>query len=106
MERRWPNVKIGIPMLTGPVFGFSKRMDVQAPEGLADQFSNIYNREHPGFGITLITFLMPVLLMLIGAFSAVFDEDSILDDGIAFVGKLIIRPHGFCGCFILYIRLS
>ncbi|MEY8192830.1 hypothetical protein AB4X15_24740 [Peribacillus simplex] len=46
-------MKIGIPMLTGPVFGsyISKRMDGQAPEGLADQFSKIHNREHPGFGI-------------------------------------------------------
>lgn len=94
-------------MLTGPVFGscISKRMDGQAPEGLADQFSNIHNREHPGFGNTLIMILMPFLLMLIGAFGAVFGEYSILDDWIAFIGKPII-PLCFCGCFILYIRLS
>ncbi|WP_260285848.1 GntP family permease [Peribacillus aracenensis] len=65
-------------------------MDGQAPEGVADQCSNIHNRVHPGFGITLIMILMPFLLMLIGVFGAVFGEDSILDDGIAFIGKPII----------------
>ncbi len=90
MERRCESVKIGIPMIAGPAFGscIFKRMDVQAPEGLADQFSNIHNREHPGFGITLIAVLLPVLL--IGAFSAVFGEDTILNDWIAFIGKPII----------------
>ncbi|PEZ82734.1 hypothetical protein [Bacillus sp. AFS017274] len=83
-------MKNGIPMLAGPAFGscIFKRMDVQAPEGLADQFSNIHNREHPGFGITLIAVLMPVLL--IGAFSAVFGEDTILNDWIAFMVSVVV----------------
>ncbi|WHY97580.1 hypothetical protein [Peribacillus simplex] len=38
----------------------------------------------------MITILMPVLSMLIGAFSAVFGEGPILNDWIAFIGKPII----------------
>jgi gluconate:H+ symporter, GntP family len=86
---------IGIPtaILAGPVFGnfISKRINIQAPEALVEQFSNKHERKSPSFGITLITILMPVILMLVGAFGTVFTtEDSVLNEWITFLGKPII----------------
>ncbi|WP_039833815.1 SLC13 family permease, partial [Paenibacillus sonchi] len=62
---------VGIPaaILAGPVFGkfIGKRIQTKPPEGLAEQFSVKVERGLPGFGITLFTILLPVILMLIGS---------------------------------------
>ena len=86
---------IGIPtaILAGPVFGnfISSKIKVTAPEALAEQFSNIHDKKLPGFGITILTILMPVLLMMAGALGTIFTtEGSLFEEWITFFGKPII----------------
>jgi GntP family gluconate:H+ symporter len=47
-------------------------------------------RELPGFGVTLIRILLPVILMLIGALSGVFKENAALTEWSSFLGKPIV----------------
>ncbi|AJY74122.1 GntP family permease [Paenibacillus beijingensis] len=71
---------IGIPsaIIAGPVFGsfISKRIQVQPPAELAAQFTTKNDTNLPGFGITLLTILMPVILMLIGSVAEIADPDG------------------------------
>lgn len=71
---------IGIPaaILAGPVFGkfIGKRIKTEPPEELAEQFSSKAERGLPGFGITLFTILLPVILMLIGSAADIIDPES------------------------------
>ncbi|WP_308639737.1 GntP family permease [Paenibacillus silvisoli] len=72
---------IGLPtaILAGPLFGkfIGKRIMVTPPDKLAEQFATSDNRELPGFGITLLTILMPVILMLIGSIASILDKDAV-----------------------------
>ncbi|OWA34163.1 permease DsdX [Saccharibacillus sp. O16] len=71
---------VGIPtaIIAGPVFGkfIGKRILVTPPSELADQFSAKNTENLPGFGITLFTILLPVLLMLLGSIAGIVDPDG------------------------------
>ncbi|RAP75892.1 GntP family permease [Paenibacillus montanisoli] len=75
------SIIIGLPtaILAGPLFGkwIGKRIQVEPPANLVEQFTTTGNRELPGFGITLLTILMPVILMLIGSIASIIDPDGI-----------------------------
>ncbi|TYP68351.1 GntP family permease [Paenibacillus methanolicus] len=72
---------IGLPtaIIAGPLFGkfIGKRIDVTPPADLAEQFAANENRQLPGFGITLFTILLPVILMLIGSIATIADPDGV-----------------------------
>ncbi|MBB6731310.1 gluconate:H+ symporter [Cohnella zeiphila] len=71
---------IGIPVaiLAGPIFGryIGKRIVAQPTEELIGQFAMKEERSLPGFGITLLTILLPVILMLIGSVASIADPDA------------------------------
>ena len=71
---------VGIPtaIIAGPVFGkfIGKRIHTEPPAELAQQFSAKKNSNLPGFGITLFTILLPVILMLIGSIANIVDPDA------------------------------
>ncbi|WP_239615041.1 GntT/GntP/DsdX family permease [Cohnella mopanensis] len=74
------SILIGLPtaIIAGPLFGkfIGKRIAIDPPADLAEQFSSKGNRKLPGFGITLFTILLPVLLMLIGSIAIIVDPGS------------------------------
>ncbi|EGL18843.1 MULTISPECIES: GntP family permease [Paenibacillus] len=71
---------IGLPtaIIAGPLFGkfIGKRIKAEPPAKLAEQFAVNENRNLPGFGITLFTILLPVILMLIGSVANIVDPKS------------------------------
>ncbi|MEC0372977.1 GntP family permease [Paenibacillus chibensis] len=71
---------VGIPtaIVAGPLFGkwIGKRIQVEPPAQLAEQFSTSSSRKLPGFGITLFTILLPVILMLVGSIAKIIDPDA------------------------------
>lgn len=71
---------VGLPtaLIAGPVFGkfIGKRIVVSPPDQLAEQFASRSVKELPGFGITLLTILMPVILMLIGSVADIVDPEA------------------------------
>lgn len=91
---------VGIPtaIVAGPLFGtyIGNRIVVQPPEGLSKQFSSSPldqpDRKLPGFGLTLLTILMPVILMLSGSIVEIAAPDS--TSGVAvffrFVGNEVV----------------
>ncbi|MBG9792428.1 permease DsdX [Paenibacillus dendritiformis] len=72
---------IGLPtaIIAGPVFGkfIGKRIQVEPPAKLAEQFALKNERQLPGFGITLFTILLPVILMLIGSIANIVDPEGV-----------------------------
>jgi GntP family gluconate:H+ symporter len=74
------SILIGLPtaIIAGPLFGkfIGKRIKPEPSAELVDQFISKSNRALPGFGITLFTILMPVLLMLIGSVAIILDPDQ------------------------------
>ncbi|MBE6185596.1 MAG: permease DsdX [Bacillus sp. (in: Bacteria)] len=85
---------VGLPpaIIAGPVFGsfIAKRIKVEPPKQLSEQFSKKDDRKLPSFGTTMITILLPVILMLIGSLSTVFHESSVIAEWSSFLGKPII----------------
>jgi GntP family gluconate:H+ symporter len=87
---------VGLPsaIIAGPLFGkfIGKRILVEPPAKLAEQFASKENRVLPGFGITLFTILLPVLLMLIGSVANIMDPQSTnsLTPFYAFIGHEVI----------------
>ncbi|MFC5702009.1 GntP family permease [Cohnella faecalis] len=71
---------IGIPvaLISGPVFGkwIGRRIQVEPSEQLVEQFAMKEERRLPGFGITLFTILLPVILMLIGSVATIADPEA------------------------------
>ncbi|MDO7906746.1 GntP family permease [Paenibacillus sp. JX-17] len=71
---------VGIPtaIVAGPVFGsyIGKRIQVQPNPELVEQFTNKAERKLPGFGITLFTVLLPVILMLAGSIAKIADPNA------------------------------
>ncbi|KXJ30282.1 MULTISPECIES: GntP family permease [Pseudomonas] len=68
---------VGLPtaMIAGPIFGawISKRIPGSANAELVAQIAQeTDNRNLPGFGITVFTVLLPVILMLLKAFADIF----------------------------------
>ncbi|KZE75683.1 permease DsdX [Paenibacillus elgii] len=74
------SILVGLPtaIIAGPLFGkfIGKRLSVEPPADLAEQFAAKNNRGLPGFGITLFTILLPVLLMLIGSIATILDPKA------------------------------
>ncbi len=83
---------IGLPTaaLAGPVFAtwVAPRIQLPAVNPLAEQFQTDESRTLPGFGITVFTVLLPVLLMLCASIAEVtLLADSPLRHTLAFVGS-------------------
>jgi GntP family gluconate:H+ symporter len=74
------SILIGIPVaiLAGPLFGkfIGKRVQTEPDPKLVEQFAMKEGRELPGFGITLFTILLPVILMLIGSIANIADPEA------------------------------
>lgn len=72
---------VGLPtaIIAGPLFGkfIGKRINVQPPEELAAQFAAKSIRALPGFGVTLLTILLPVILMLMGSVADIIDPEAV-----------------------------
>ncbi|MEK5059952.1 permease DsdX [Paenibacillus sp. FSL H7-0326] len=90
------SILVGLPtaIIAGPVFGniISKRVQVEPPAELAEQFSLKSERELPGFGITLLTILLPVILMLAGSVAIIVDPavTNGLTHFLTFIGNEIV----------------
>ncbi|MCM3785283.1 GntP family permease [Neobacillus mesonae] len=90
------SILVGLPtaIIAGPVFGniISKRVHVEPPTELAEQFSLKSERDLPGFGITLFTILLPVILMLAGSIAKIVDPaaTSGLTHFLEFIGDEIV----------------
>ena len=87
---------VGVPtaIVAGPLFALMIRQYIKLPENnpLAEQFVEIHTegqkRELPGFGITLFTILLPVILMLVGSWAdLVFTPKTLPNDLLRFVGS-------------------
>lgn len=72
---------VGIPtaIIAGPLFGkfIGKRIHLEPPTKLAEQFAAKSVRNLPGFGITLLTILLPVILMLMGSVADILDPEAV-----------------------------
>jgi len=86
---------VGLPtaMIAGPIFGkfISKYVPGEASPELLEQLAREPEaRELPGFGITLLTVLLPVGLMLLKTFADVaLDEKNIVRQWMDFIGHPI-----------------
>jgi GntP family gluconate:H+ symporter len=85
---------IGIPCaaLAGPIFStwIDKYIVIDKPNPMAEQFV-VNVRELPGFGITIATVMLPVVLMLFGSWgNALFGSGSTAAQVMAFVGSPVI----------------
>ncbi|RKP51113.1 gluconate:H+ symporter [Trinickia fusca] len=87
---------VGVPtaLVAGPLFALLIYRTVKLPEvnPLAEQFvergDDAARRELPGFGITVLTVLLPVLLMLLGSWANLFfAPKSLPNDLLHFVGN-------------------
>jgi GntP family gluconate:H+ symporter len=88
-------VIVGLPTaaLAGPVYAtwIAPRIALPAENPLAAQFVSDESRALPGFGITVFTVLLPVLLMLAASTAEVtLAPDSRLREVLAFVGSPIV----------------
>lgn len=87
---------IAIPavILAGPLYGgwLSRRMVIEPPAALGELFSARDQSAHqPGFGLSLLVILLPVLLMLGSTFAKVaLDPHSGLAEGLKFLGEPLI----------------
>lgn len=87
---------IAVPavILAGPLYGgwLSRRMVIQPPAELGELFSARDPSAHqPGFGLSLLVILLPVLLMLGSTFAKVaLDPHSGLAEGLKFLGEPLI----------------
>ncbi|MDN7178210.1 GntP family permease [Caballeronia sp. SEWSISQ10-4 2] len=87
---------VGVPtaVVAGPLFALLIHKYIKLPENnpLAAQFVESHKegvtRELPGFGITLFSILLPVILMLIGSWADLFTTPkSLLNNLLHFVGN-------------------
>ncbi|WP_341314303.1 gluconate:H+ symporter [Paraburkholderia sp. IMGN_8] len=87
---------VGVPtaIVAGPLFALLIHRQIKLPANnpLAAQFTESHaegvKRELPGFGITLFTILLPVILMLVGSWAdLVFTPKTLPNDLLHFVGN-------------------
>lgn len=84
---------IGVPtaLIAGPIYAKVIAPHIQLPSEnpMADQFAEHGSeRALPGFGITLLTILLPVLLMLVGSWAnRMARPGTALNAGLTFVGN-------------------
>ncbi len=86
---------VGLPTaaLAGPIYAswIAPRISLPNVNPMAEQFRTDSARPMPGFGITVFTVLMPVLLMLCASTAEVtLDADSQLRQSLAFIGSPIV----------------
>lgn len=87
---------VGIPtaIIAGPIFAkwIAPRIQLPATNPLEEQFIHAdAERQLPGFGITLATILLPVLLMLLGGWANVIAEPgTALNDFLLFIGNSVV----------------
>ena len=86
---------VGLPTaaLAGPIFAswIAPRITLPPENPIAEQFAGGVPREMPGFGISLFTVLLPVILMLCAsAADVVLDPASPVRAGLDFVGGPIV----------------
>ena len=88
---------VGVPtaIIAGPVFAkfISPHIHLPAQNPMADQFTERESdpRSLPGFGITLLTVLLPVLLMLVGGWApAIAPAGSALLGFLSFIGNSVV----------------
>ena len=86
---------VGLPTaaLAGPVFAtwVAPRIHLPAHNPLADQFVSDETRQTPGFGITVFTVLLPVLLMLCASTAEItLNAANPLRHALAFIGSPIV----------------
>jgi len=88
-------ILVGLPTaaLAGPVFAtwIAPRITLPAENPIAAQFVGTVPREMPGFGISLFTVLLPVILMLCAtAADVALDAGSTLRAALDFIGGPIV----------------
>ena len=88
-------ILVGLPTaaLAGPIFAtwIAPRISLPAENPIAAQFVGTVPREMPGFGISLFTVLLPVILMLCASAADVaLDSASTLRAALDFVGGPIV----------------
>ena len=85
---------LGLPLavISGPIYGkyICRRVGVE-PGLMAEQFTNVAApTRSPTLGVTLVTMLMPVLLMLLASAAQIVMPDSPLRRGIVFGGSPLV----------------
>jgi GntP family gluconate:H+ symporter len=85
---------LGLPLaiISGPIYAryICRRVHVE-PGPIAEQFTNVVTHTRtPTLGVTLVTMLMPVLLMLLAAAAQIAMPDGALRRGIVFVGSPLV----------------
>ena len=88
-------VGVSTAIIAGPVFAkfISPHIHLPAQNPMADQFTERESdpRSLPGFGITLLTVLLPVLLMLVGGWApAIAPAGSALLGFLSFIGNSVV----------------
>ncbi len=88
-------IVVGLPTaaLAGPMFGawIAPRITLPAENPIANELAGDSGQETPGFGISVFTVLIPVILMLVASTAAVtLDPASRLRAALSFVGNPII----------------
>ncbi|WP_342417323.1 GntP family permease [Paenibacillus sp. FSL R10-2782] len=79
--------------IAGPIYGswISKRIKVETSSELMEQFTETRERKLPGFGITLFTIMLPVILMLMATIvDLILPEANGFRQVIDFIGSPII----------------
>jgi GntP family gluconate:H+ symporter len=86
-------VSVPAAAIAGPLYGswISKRIKSQASSDLMEQFTEVKERELPGFGITLFTILLPVILMLLATVvDLMLPAENTFRQVVDFIGSPII----------------
>ncbi|OME99678.1 permease DsdX [Paenibacillus amylolyticus] len=86
-------VSLPAAAIAGPLYGtwISKRIKVETSSELMEQFTETKDRELPGFGITLFTILLPVILMLLATIvDLILPETNGFRQVVDFIGSPII----------------
>ena len=88
-------ILVGLPTaaLAGPIFAawVAPRIALPPDNPLADQLGGESTRETPGFGISIFTVLIPVILMLVASAADVFlEEASTARSALQFIGHPIV----------------
>ncbi|NMI02755.1 GntP family permease [Paenibacillus sp. SZ31] len=86
-------VSLPAAVIAGPLYGtwISKRIKVETSSELMEQFTETKDRELPGFGITLFTILLPVILMLLATIvDLILPETNGFRQVVDFIGSPII----------------
>jgi gluconate:H+ symporter, GntP family len=79
--------------VAGPIYGsyISKRVKVEPTGDLVQQFTETGRKDLPGFGITIFTILLPVILMLFATIVDLnFDSKSSFRQVVDFVGSPVV----------------